>query len=78
MRVDGGHLLLGRVLTQQVSGAPKRLIESEAEMVDVLENVFGIRLPVVTGLWQRVVVRHQQLFGDTPPSEIRFGPAPEE
>jgi len=74
MSVNGGYMLLGRVLTHHAGAEPKRLLGSEAELVDVLEGVFGITLPDLTGLWPRVVARHQTLFGDMPVAEVRFGP----
>jgi N-hydroxyarylamine O-acetyltransferase len=77
MRVDGGHMLLGRVLTHHTGAEPRRLLESEADLVDVLENVFGITVPDVTGLWPRVVARHETLFGATSAADIRLGPPPQ-
>jgi len=76
MSVNGGHMLLGRVLTHHAGAEPERLLRSEAELVDVLESVFGIRVPDVTGVWSRVAARHQTLFGDTPASDVRVGPPP--
>ena len=74
MSVTGGHMLLGRVLTHHTDAEPTRMLGSEGELVEVLESVFGITVPDLTGVWTRVVARHKTLFGDTPVSEIRSGP----
>jgi N-hydroxyarylamine O-acetyltransferase len=77
MAVDGGVMLLGRVLTWHDPTRPRRrLLASEAELHKVLTDVFGIRLPDLDGLWERVVARHEALFGDTPVGAIRFAPPP--
>jgi N-hydroxyarylamine O-acetyltransferase len=78
MALDGGHMLLGRVLTHHADAAPRRLLESEQELVDVLTGVFGLRVPDLTGLWDAVLARHTALFGDTAVDEIRFGPPPQD
>ena len=65
MAVDGGHMLLGRVLTSHDSSQPGRLLQSADELHDVLTGTFGIRVPDLDGLWERVVARHEALFGDT-------------
>lgn len=75
MTQDGTHALLGRVLRN--TGAHKssrHLIQSEDELEYVLQTTFSINTPDLTGLWEHVVARHQELFGDTPVDEIRFGP----
>jgi arylamine N-acetyltransferase len=73
MHVRGGHMLLGRVLASHDPARPRRLLDSEGELRDVLTSLFGLRLPALDGLWQRVVARHETLFGNTPVADIRFG-----
>lgn len=76
MSESGGWMLLGRVLRQFEPGAPRRLINSESELLAVLADTFGIRMTDVGDLWPRVLARHEALFGDTPVDEIHFGPPP--
>ncbi|MEQ8859872.1 MAG: arylamine N-acetyltransferase [Pseudomonadales bacterium] len=76
MSEGGGSALLGRVLRNFDPTVPRRLIGSEAELIDVLESVFGLQVPPLGDLWQRVSARHAELFGDTPVEEISFGPPP--
>lgn len=71
---DGAHVLVGRVLTNSGPSGTRRLLESEAELVDVLRETFQINPPDITGLWDNVVARHQELFGDTAAEEIKLGP----
>ena len=68
MAADGGHMLLGRVLTRHFPAAPRRLLSSEDELRAVLIDVFGIRVPDLSGLWDQVVARHDQIFGTAAPS----------
>jgi arylamine N-acetyltransferase len=74
MAVDGGHMLLGRVLTSHDPARPRRLLGSAAELEQVLTEVFGLDVPVADGLWRQVTDRHQALFGDAPVASIRLGP----
>ena len=56
----------------------RRLLASADELRAALISLFGIDPPAERGameaLWQRVTLRHDELFGDTPVDEIRFGP----
>jgi len=75
MTEDGAHVLIGRVLTNTgPDGGAKRLLDSEAELLETLKDPLRINPPDITGLWDHVVARHQELFGDTPAEEITFGP----
>jgi arylamine N-acetyltransferase len=74
MAVDGGVMLLGRVLTWHAPTRPRRLLQSKAELRRVLTDTFAIQVPDLDGLWERVVARHAALFGNTPVADIRFGP----
>lgn len=76
MHETGGVMLLGRVLRDFDPTAPKRLLNSEAELIETLERIFELKLPPLGDLWSRVVTRHSELFGDTPVEEIHFGPPP--
>lgn len=72
----GGTMLLGRVLRPFEANRPRRLLGSEAELLDLLQGEFGIVAPPLGDLWQRITARHAELFGDTPVEEIQFGPPP--
>ncbi len=74
-RPDGGvDMLLGRVHADFTSGPPrKRLLKDAVEFRQVLEQVFGLQEPEMSGLWDKVVARHEQLFGDQPAESIEFG-----
>ncbi len=78
MSEDGGVMLLGRVLRSFDPARPRRLLQSEAELVEILSSTFDLRLPPLGDLWDRVQARHSALFGNTPVEEIRFGPPPDE
>jgi len=58
------HLVLrGRLLTERRGeGAVDRLIESPAELVEVLSEQFNIDEPRVAEAWPRIVARHSELF----------------
>jgi N-hydroxyarylamine O-acetyltransferase len=71
MTDDGVYFLLGRMLTGPDGG--RRFVDSEQELIDVLTNVLGITVPVVDGLWQSVVARHEALFGTTAATDIDIG-----
>jgi len=69
----GGYSLLGRILINLDDGG-RRMLHSEVELIDVLTNVFFLKLPDITGLWNMVVDRHQVLFANKPVDDIQFGP----
>lgn len=52
MSESGVDSLLGRRLTRP--SGERRLLNSEAELVEVLTHTFGIRVPEITGLCQKV------------------------
>ncbi len=59
---DGLWLMRGRVL-RHVTPADRKdyLIESAAEYVAVLSEVFGLRMPESADLWPKICARHEQL-----------------
>ena len=65
-RPGGGvDMLLGRVYEHLSEHAPeKKLLESAAELDALLGSVFGIQEPHIDALWDKVVERHESLFGD--------------
>jgi N-hydroxyarylamine O-acetyltransferase len=67
MCVDGGHMLLGRVLSSHDAARPRRLLDSAEDLRVVLIDTFGIRVPDLTGLWDRVVARHAEVYGESTP-----------
>jgi N-hydroxyarylamine O-acetyltransferase len=75
-RADGGvDMLLGRVHADLASGTPqKRLIADLEDFERVLQQVFGLQEPEIDTLWQKVVARHQALFGDKPADAIELMP----
>jgi N-hydroxyarylamine O-acetyltransferase len=62
MALRGGYMLLGRALIDHTGAQPRRLLETEGELAQTLEQIFGIRVPDLTGLWPMVVARHAELF----------------
>jgi N-hydroxyarylamine O-acetyltransferase len=55
--------LRGRVLSSRdPAGESKRLVESADAFVTVLREQFGLELPGVADLWDKVCARHEQLF----------------
>ncbi len=74
MTAEGTHTLIGRVLRNTRSDDDRHLIQSAEELTEVLQRIFTITTPDLTGLWDRVVARHDELFGTTPVNEISFGP----
>ncbi|MCA8890609.1 MAG: arylamine N-acetyltransferase [Hyphomonas sp.] len=63
-RTGDAHLTLrGRVFTRLESGAEEtRLLQSGAELVDVLSDEFGIHEPEAEALWPAICARHEALF----------------
>jgi N-hydroxyarylamine O-acetyltransferase len=61
---DGVSILRGRVLRRVApDGEAQRLLESADELVAVLAGDFGLDVPEAAGLWDRVVRRHDEVFG---------------
>ncbi len=73
MKPGGPVALLGRVLR---SGDDRQLVGSVDELHGILREVFELDPPPLEGVWPHVVARHEEMFGDTPLDEIRFGPPP--
>ena len=74
----GAHLLLGRLYT--TPSGERELLETEAQLAELLRSQFAIEQPPLTGpsgssLWESVCDRHAELFGTTPANEIQLGPA---
>jgi len=64
-------VLTGRVLRHRsAAGIGKRLIETGAELEQVVGEVFGIHDVSFTHLWPRIDARHRLLFGDKSIDEI--------
>jgi hypothetical protein len=56
-------VLRGRSLKLvRASEVQRRTLDSLSEYETVLAEVFGIELPEVARLWQKVVARHEALF----------------
>lgn len=63
--------LTGCVLCHQtLTGTTKKLITSPAELVGIMNDVFGIVDPAIESIWPRVFARHHALFGDQPVNDI--------
>lgn len=75
-RDDGGvDMLLGRIHADFTSGPPRKtLLNDSIEFAQVLEQVFGLQEPAMEELWQKVVARHEVLFGDQSTESIELGP----
>ena len=60
---DAHRVLRGRVFTERkLNGENSRLIDSPDELVSVLNDVFGLNVPEVRDLWERIEARHADLF----------------
>ncbi|MEM7502529.1 MAG: arylamine N-acetyltransferase [Pseudomonadota bacterium] len=60
---DAHRVLRGRVFTERrLDGETSRLIGSPDELVSVLRNAFGLNVPEVRSLWQRIEARHAEFF----------------
>jgi len=64
-RTPDTHVSLrGRVLTiNTVSGRETKTLQSRDEFVETLRNAFQLDVPETTDLWDRIVDRHEILFG---------------
>lgn len=63
--------LTGRVLRQKTAnGTARTLIQSVAEMTDVLDQVFDIRGVDLSPAWPGILHRHATLFGDQPIDQV--------
>ena len=73
---DGSvDMLLGRVHTDLSLEAPQnKLLRDATEFAQVLEEVFGLQEPDIEALWQKVVARHEVLFGDRSADAIDVNP----
>ncbi len=67
----GSKALFGRVLA--LPGQQKQVLETADAFCEVLDEVFGLSDPAFRGLWPQVLARHQEIFGDKGPDEIRAG-----
>ena len=68
MTIEGFRSLIGRRYTDTADGAAGvegRLIESEAELEQIITDRFGITPPKLEGMWGKVWARHEALFGDS-------------
>ncbi len=65
-RLDDTHRVLrGRVLTERSAhGETTRVIDSADELVATLRCQFGLDVPEVRDLWERIAARHAALFDD--------------
>ena len=63
-RTGDAHVTLrGRVFTRLEAGAEdKRLLQSGVELVDVLQDEFGLDVPEAETLWPAICERHEALF----------------
>jgi N-hydroxyarylamine O-acetyltransferase len=60
----GYDIQLGRVAKQVTPGGKREwLIDSPQELLDSLRARFGLDVPEVAGLWERITARHEELFG---------------
>lgn len=64
-RLPKTHVSLrGRVLTiNTASGKETRTLNTRYDLADTLRNVFQLDVPAATDLWDRIVERHEVLFG---------------
>jgi N-hydroxyarylamine O-acetyltransferase len=65
-RMPETHISLrGRVLTIKTATAKEtRTLQSPGDLADTLKNVFQIDVPQAADLWERIVERHEILFGE--------------
>ena len=62
---QGYELQLGRVAKQVTpSGRREWLVDSAGELVGSLRDRFGLDVPEVAGLWDRICARHEALFAE--------------
>lgn len=63
LKPDGSRFLLGRTFISYEGTTPtQRLLESAAEVEEVLKNVFDLQDVEIENLWPRVAARHHELF----------------
>lgn len=75
MTEESTKVLIGRVFSQERGREDRRLLGSEDELLSTLESAFGIVLSDTSGLWDRVVARHEDLFGPGDDGGVEFFPA---
>ncbi|QEX20963.1 arylamine N-acetyltransferase [Hypericibacter adhaerens] len=64
---EGVVALVGRVMkTITEEGTADRLIDDAEGYARALSERFGIRLPQAAGLWPKISLRHDELFGPAP------------
>lgn len=63
MTSTGFKALIGRTWKDTDKGIDGHIIESEDELLDILTDHLGITPPPLDGLWDKVVSRHEELFG---------------
>lgn len=60
------HTLRGKVLTTAtIVGLDSRELATADELVDVLDDVFGLDMPEAASLWPAIIARHAALFPGT-------------
>ena len=74
MSEESTKVLIGRVFAEASGRVDKRLLHSREELLEVLDEAFGLHVPNPKGLWERVVTRHEALFGLDSSDEIQFFP----
>ena len=63
LRTPDQHISLrGRVLrTVSSTGSCEKVLQSAAELVEAMREVFGLTDPAIEDLWPRIVARHDQI-----------------
>ena len=65
---DGHVDLIGRVLRRYgPEGTSEQILQSAAELVETLGDVFGLDEPAAARLWPRICARHEMVFGQARP-----------
>jgi N-hydroxyarylamine O-acetyltransferase len=61
---DGLSILRGRVLKHfaQDGALDERLVDSAADLLDVLKRHFDLDVPEAAGLWPKIVARHEDMM----------------
>jgi N-hydroxyarylamine O-acetyltransferase len=60
---DGHVDLIGRVLRRYgPGGTSEQILESAAELIEALGDMFGLIEPAAAGLWPRICERHEVVF----------------